>query len=70
MANKKSISQWTGAILAAVSLPLISAFSLAVGASLCKDQPVLGIIVGILLICVVTYVFAWLISKITYFIIK
>lgn len=70
MANKKSISQWTGAILAAVTLPLIAVLSLGVGSALCKGQPILGIIVGILIICVVTYVFAWLISKITYFIIK
>lgn len=67
--KKRSIAQWTGVILALGASPLMFVISMLIGTEIGGGGG-LGVILGILFLCLGIYLFALLISKVTYFIIK
>lgn len=67
--TKKNISQWIGVILALTLSPFIFIVTITAGQMWLGDT-VWGLIVGVLLLLIGIYVFALIISKIVFFIIK
>lgn len=67
--SKKSISQWIGVILALAASPLMFVFSMILGPTITGSDG-WGILLGIVMLCLGIYIFALIVSKITYFIIK
>lgn len=67
--SKKSVSQWVGVILALGASPLMFTISMILGPTLTGSDG-WGLVLAILILCLGIYLFALLVSKIIYFIIK
>jgi len=67
--TKKTISQWIGVIISLMSAPMLYLISLTASQAMLGDTG-LGFFGTFIILGIVIYLFALLISKITYFIIK
>lgn len=74
MSSHKSISQWTGVVIAVLALPFVGAFSSIVSATCMEAWGIESLVLtGLMFVAmtgIITIIIAWIVSKIVGFIIR